>query len=67
MSDPSLRKMILSSDETEKMVLQLARPPYSLSRSAVYRIGAKMLYEYLINDKLPDEEKDSSNAESDQG
>lgn len=67
MSDPSLRKMILSSDETEKMVTELGRPPLNLSRSAVYRIGAKMLYEYLIHDKLPDEEKDSSHAEPDQG
>lgn len=61
----NMRKMILSSEETEDMVDILAAPPYNLSRSAIYRMGAKMLYEYLIQDKLPDEEK--TDAEPVQG
>lgn len=65
MPDDNLRKMVLSSEETEKRIDDLSNPPHRLSRSAAYRAGIKFLHDYLINDKLPDVEK--SRAKPDQG
>lgn len=49
------RKMVISSAETEKMVERLNQEPFNLSRSECFRVGTKFLYDYLIENRLPDE------------
>lgn len=53
--DNKNRKMVISSDATETMIDRLGKPPYNLSRSACFRIGVKMLHDYVIEDRLPEE------------